>query len=83
LRLEYGEAWRYVQGQAPDNPVTAVQPFIAAGNNALCMIISRKGRPETIDDLEALDFVTLDSIESRTPLRDGCEGPSKRRVSRH
>ena len=71
LRLEYGEAHVAVRaGRAPDNPDNVVQPFVPQEVTLYASddYIARKGRPETIDDLGAHDFVTFDSLESRAPF---------------
>ena len=71
LRLEYGEAHVAVRaGRAPDNPDNVVQPFVPQEITLYASddYIARKGRPETIDDLGAHDFVTFDSLESRAPF---------------
>lgn len=71
LRLEYGEAHVALRaGAKPDNPDNVVQPFVPLHVTFYASedYLKRMGRPETVDDLSAHRFVSLDDFHSRAPV---------------
>lgn len=71
FRLEYGEAHVAIRaGAVPDQPDNVVQPFVSqeVGLYASRDYISRRGKPDSIEDFANHAFVGHDDENSRAPF---------------